>query len=205
MPTKVRLVKAMIFPVVYGCGSWPINKTEYWRIDAFEPWCWRRFLRVLWTAKRSNQSILKEISPEYSLERLMLKLKLNTLATWCQELTHLKKPWCWERLKAEGDDRGWDGWMASPSQWAWIWACSGRWWKTGKPVCLFLQHSQSKAIKGNILNLKSLVSNTINIVKSLFPHLRWAIIHLINQITWSLWSYHAFQSQTRMMPCNCLV
>ena len=78
LPTKVRLVKAMIFPVVmYGCGSWIINKADHWRIDAFELWCWRRLLRVPWTARRSNQPILKEINPEYSLEGLMLKLKLQ--------------------------------------------------------------------------------------------------------------------------------
>ena len=78
LPTKVRLVKAMVFPVVmYGCESWTIKKAECWRIDAFEVWCWRRLLRVSWTARRSNQSILKEISPEYSLEGLMLKLKLQ--------------------------------------------------------------------------------------------------------------------------------
>ena len=78
LPTKVRLVKAMVFPVVmYGCESWAIKKAEYRRIDAFELWCWRRLLRVHWTARRSNQSILKEISPEYSLEGLMLKLKLQ--------------------------------------------------------------------------------------------------------------------------------
>ena len=80
LPTKVRLVKAMVFPVVmYGCESWTIKKTEHWRIDAFELWCWKRLLRVPWTARRSNQSILKEISPEYSLEGLMLKLKLQYL------------------------------------------------------------------------------------------------------------------------------
>ena len=105
--TKVHLVKAIIFPVVmYGCESCTIKKAECWRIDAFELWCWRRLLRVPWTARRSNQSILKEISPEYSLEGLMLKLKLqNTMATWCEELTHLKRLWCWERLKAgkQGD------------------------------------------------------------------------------------------------------
>ena len=78
LPTKVHLVKAMVFPVVrYGCESWTINKAEYQRIDALEPWCWRRLLRVSGTARRSNQSILKEISPEYSLEGLMLKLKLQ--------------------------------------------------------------------------------------------------------------------------------
>ena len=91
--TKVHLVKDMVFPVVmYGYEIWTIKKTEYWRIDAFELWCWRRLLWVPWTARRSNQSILKEISPEYSLEELMLKLKLNILAMWCKELTHWKDP-----------------------------------------------------------------------------------------------------------------
>ena len=128
LPTKVHLVKAMVFPVVmYKCYSWTIKKAECWRIDAFELWCWRRLFRVPWTARNSNQSVLKEISPEYSLEGLMLKQKLQYLAIWCEELTHWKRPWCWERLKAggEGDDRGWDGWMASPTQWPWVWASSG--------------------------------------------------------------------------------
>ena len=110
--TKIHLVKAMVFPLVmYGCESWTVKKAERQRIDAFELWCWRRLLRLLWTARRSNQSILKEISPGCSLEGLMLKLKLKYLATWCEELTHWKRPWCWARLKAggEGDDRGWDG------------------------------------------------------------------------------------------------
>ena len=109
LPTKIRLAKAMVFPVVmYGCESWTVKKAECQRIDTFELWCWRRLLRVPWTARRSNQSIPREISPEYSLEGLMLKLKLQYLATWCEELTHLKRPWCWERLKAggEGDNRG---------------------------------------------------------------------------------------------------
>ena len=109
LSTKVHLVKAMVFPVVmYGYESWTIKKAECRRIDAFELWCWRRLLRGPWTARRSNQSILKEISPGCSLEGLMLIWNSNTLATWCEELTHLKRPWCWERLKAggEGDDRG---------------------------------------------------------------------------------------------------
>jgi len=125
---KVHLVKAMVFPVViYGCESWTIKKAECQRIDAFELWCWRRLLRVPWTARRSSQSILKEINPEYSLEGLMLKLKFQYLATWCEELIHWKRPWCSERLKAggEGDDRGQDCWMASPTQWTWVWASSG--------------------------------------------------------------------------------
>ena len=102
------------------------KKAECQRTDAFELWCWRRLLRVPWTSRRSNQSILKEISLEHSLEGLMLKL------------TPLKIPWCWERLKAggEGDDRGWDGWMASPTWWTWVWVNSGSWWWTGRPGVL---------------------------------------------------------------------
>ena len=139
-----RLVKAMVFPVVmYGCESWTIKKAECWKIDAFELWCWRRLLRVPWTARRSNQSFLKEISPEYSLEGLVLNIhwkdwswswNSNTLATWWEELTHLKRPWCWERLKAggEGDNRGWYGWMASLTQGTWVWANSRSWQWTGR-------------------------------------------------------------------------
>ena len=106
--------QSYVFLVVfYGCESWTIKKTEHQRIDVFKLWCWRRLLRVPWTARRSNQSILKEIIPEYSLEGLMLKLKLQCFGHLMEELTHLKRPWCWERLKVggEGDDRGWDGWM----------------------------------------------------------------------------------------------
>ena len=102
--TKAHIVQAMVFPaVMYGCESWTIKKAEHWWIDAFELWCWRRLLRVPWTARRSNQSILKEISPGCSLEGLMLKLKLQYLGTWCEELTHLKRLWCWERLKVGGE------------------------------------------------------------------------------------------------------
>ena len=113
-------------------------------MDAFELWYWRRLLRVPWTARRPNQSILKEISPEYSLEGLMLKLKINPLATWCEELTHWKRPWCWERLRAggEGDDRGWDGWMASPTKWTWVGVNSGSWWWTERPGMLRFMGSQ---------------------------------------------------------------
>ena len=95
--------------------SWTIKKAEHWRIDASKMWCWRKLLRIPWTARRSNQSILKEINPECSSEGLMQSWSSNYLATWCEELTHWKRPWCWERLRAggEGDDRGWDGWMAS--------------------------------------------------------------------------------------------
>ena len=128
----------MIFPVVmYGCESWIIENAERRRTDAFKLWYWKRLLRVPWTARKSNQSILTEINPEYSLTGLMLKLKLHTLAIWCEELTRYKRAWCWERLKAgEGGDRKWDGWMASLTQWTWVWANSGRWWRKGKPGML---------------------------------------------------------------------
>ena len=98
-------------------------------------------LRVSWTARRSSQSILKEISPEYSLEGLMLNMNPNTLATWCEKLTHWKRPWCWERLKIgrEGDDRGWDGWVASLT---WVWVSSRIWLWTGKPGVLLSLGSQ---------------------------------------------------------------
>ena len=110
LPTKVCRVKAMVFPIIrYGCESWTIKKAEHWRIDAFEMWCWR-LLRVPWTARRSNQSILKEISPEFSLEGLMLRLKFQYFGHLMWRI-HFKRSWCWARLKAggEGDDRGWDG------------------------------------------------------------------------------------------------
>ena len=145
MPTKVRLVKAMVYPVVmYGCERWTLKKAEHQRIDAFELWCWRRLLKVPWTARRSNQSVLKETSPKYSLEGLMLKLKPQYLATWCEELTHWKRPWHWARLKAggEGDDRGWDGWMASRTWGTWVLVSSRSWWWTGKPSVLQSMGSQ---------------------------------------------------------------
>ena len=139
LPTEVHLVKAMVFPVVmYGCESWTIKKAESQRIDAFKLWCWRRLLRVSWTARRPSQSILKKISPEYSLERLMLRLKCQYFGHLMWELIHWKRPWCWERLKVEreGDDRGWDGWIVSPTQWTWVWVNSGSWWWTGRPGVL---------------------------------------------------------------------
>ena len=118
LPTKVHLVKAMVFPVVmYGCESWNMKKAEHRRIDAFELCCWRRSLRVPWTARISNQSILKEINPEYSLEGLMLKLKLQYFGQLMQRVVSLEKTQ-WERLRAGGEgDRGQDGGMASPTQW----------------------------------------------------------------------------------------
>ena len=119
LPTKVRVVKAMVFPVVrYGCESWTIKKAEHWRIDAFKLNCCRRLLRVPWTARRSNQSILKEINPEYYWKDWCWSWSSNTLATSCEELTYWKRLRCWERLRAgqDGGDREWDGWMASSNE-----------------------------------------------------------------------------------------
>ena len=136
LPTKVRLVKAMVFLVVmYGCESWTIQKAERQRIDAFELWCWRRLLRVPWTARRSNQSILKEISLGVHWKDWCWSWNSNTLATWCEEPALWKRSRCWERLKAggEGDSRGWGVWMASQTQWTWVWVNSGSLWWTGRP------------------------------------------------------------------------
>ena len=126
----------MVFPVVtYGCESWTIKKADQWRINAFKLWCWSWLLSVPWTARRSNQSILKESTLNIHWKDWCWNWSSNTLATWCEELTHWKRPWCWERLRVgkEGDERGWDGWMASPTQWTCVWASSRRWWRTGKP------------------------------------------------------------------------
>ena len=131
--TKICIVTAMVFPVVmYRCKSWTIKKAEHQRIDAFELWCWRILLRVPWTAKRSNQSILKE-----SILNILWKdwfWSSYSLATWYKEPTHRKRLWAWERLRAKGEGRyrAWDGWMASLTQWTWVWENFGRWWRTGK-------------------------------------------------------------------------
>ena len=107
---------------MYGCESWSLKKSECQIIDAFELWCWRILLRAPWTARRSNQSILKESNPECSLERLMMKLEPQYFGHLMQRTDSLEKTWFWERLKAggEGYDRGWDGWMASLTQWTWV-------------------------------------------------------------------------------------
>ena len=143
LPTMVCLAKAMIFPVMYGCESWTVKKAECRRIDAFELWCWRRLLRVPWTARRSNESILKEISPGVHWKDCW-SWNSNTLATWCKEVTRWKRPWCWEGLGAgrEGENRGWDGWMASPTRWTWIWVNSRTLWWTGRPGVLWFMESQ---------------------------------------------------------------
>ena len=113
---------------MYGCEIWTIKKAEHWRTDAFGLWCWR----VPWTARRSNQSILKEISPEYSLEGLILKLKLQYFGHLMQRTDSLEKILMLGKMKAggDGDDRGWEGWMASVTRWIWVWESSGSWWWT---------------------------------------------------------------------------
>ena len=144
LSTKVRLIKAMVLPVImYGYESWTIKKAEHQRIDAFELWCWKRLESAL---------DCKEVQPVYPkgeqswvfIGRTDVDAETpNILATWCEELTHLKSPWCWERLKAggEGGDRGWDGWMASLTQWMWVWVNSRSWWWTGRSGVLWFMGS----------------------------------------------------------------
>ena len=129
---------------MYGCESWTVKKAEHRRINAFELWCWRRLLRVPWTARRSNQSIVKETSPGCSLEGLMLKLKLQYLGHLMRRVDSLEKTLMLGGIggRRGGDNRGWDGWMASPTQWTWVWVNSGCWWWTGRPGMLQFMGSQ---------------------------------------------------------------
>ena len=138
LPTKVHLFKAMVFSVVvYGCQIWTIKKAEHWRIVAFELWCWKRLLRDPWTSRRSNQAILKEISPEYSLEELMLKLWLQYFGHLMGRTDSLEKTLMLGKIEGRrkrGRQRmRWDGWMASVTQWTWVWVNSGSWWWTERP------------------------------------------------------------------------
>ena len=135
LPTKVHLVKAMVFLlVIYGCESWTKKKAACQRIDAFALWCRKRLLRVTCTARRWNWSILREINPEDSLEGQMLKLKLWYFGHLMQRADSLEKTLMLGKTEVRGgDNRGWDGWMASLTQWTWVWANSGRQWRTGKP------------------------------------------------------------------------
>ena len=123
---------------MYGCESWTIMKAEHWRIDAFELWCWRRLLRVPWTVGRSTSPFWRRSALGFLWKEWCESWNSSTLVTSCKELTHWKRLWCWEGLGAggEGDDRGWDGWMASLTPWTWVWVNSGRWWWTGRPGVL---------------------------------------------------------------------
>ena len=144
-PTKIPLAKAMDFPVVmYGCESWTVKKAECQWIDAFELWCWRRLLRVPWTSRRSNQSILKEICPGCSLQGSMLKLKLQYFGHLMRRVDSLEKTLMLGGIGAggEGDDRRWDGLMASLTRYTWVWVNSGSWWWTGRHGVLQFMGSQ---------------------------------------------------------------
>ena len=129
---------------MYGCESWTVKKAECQRIDAFELWCWRKLLRVPWTARRSNQSILKEISPGCLLEGVVLKLKLQYFGHLMQRVDSLEKTLMLGGIggRRKGDDRRWDGWMASPTQWTWVWVNSGSWWWTRRPGVLWFMELQ---------------------------------------------------------------
>ena len=129
---------------MYGCENWTIKKAECQRIDAFEPWSWRRLLGVPWTARRSNQSTLKEISPEYSLEELMLKLKFQYFGHLMWRTDSLEKTLMLGKIEGRRrrGDKGWDGCMASLTQWTWVWVDSGSWWWTGRPGVLQFMGSQ---------------------------------------------------------------
>ena len=129
---------------MYGCEIWTIKKAVCKRIDASELWCWSRLLRVPWTARRSNQSILNEPILNIHWKDWCWSWSSSTLVIWCKELTHLKRSWCCESLKAggKGDSRGWDGWMTSPTRWTWVWVNSGSWWWTGRPGVLRFRGSQ---------------------------------------------------------------
>ena len=125
---SVCLVQAMVFPVVmYGCESWTVHKSAHWRIDGFELYSWRRLLRVPWTARIFNHSSKGNSVLNIHWKDWCWSWNSNTLGTWCEELTHWKRPWCWQRLKAggEGEEKGWDGWMVSPTRWTWVWVNSG--------------------------------------------------------------------------------
>ena len=134
-PWDYRVGHNWVMTPMYGCESKTIKKAEHWRIDAFELWCGKRLLRVPWTEKRSNQSILKEINLEYSLEGRMLKLKLQYFGHLMQRAVSLAKTLMVGKTEGRGerDDIGWDCWMVSLTQWTRVWANSGRWWRTGKP------------------------------------------------------------------------
>ena len=141
----IYFLKKVFLVVMYRCESSAMKKAERWRIDASELWCWRRRLRGPWTARRSNQSILKEINPEYSLEALLLKLKLQYFAYLMWRADSLEKTLMLGGIGAggEGDTRGWDGWVASQRQWTWVWASSRRQQRPGETGVLHSVASQS--------------------------------------------------------------
>ena len=178
MPTKVHPVKAMVFLVVmYGCESWTLKKAEHQRIDAFELWCWRRLLRVPWTARIPNQSILKEISSQYLLEGVMLKMKFQYFGYLMWRTDSFEKTLMLGKTKGrrERDDRGWDGWMASLTQWTWVWVNTRSWWWTRRPGVL-----------------QSIGSQRVG--HDWATELNWKIYLGISlELLWSVWSQFSFR------------
>ena len=174
----------------YGFSSghvwmWELEyKVEHQRIDAFELWCWRKLMRVPWTARRSNQSILKEFSPGYSLEGLMLKLKLQYFGHLIQRADSFEKTLMLRKIEGgEGDDRWWDGWMASLTQWTWVWVNSRSWWWTGRPGVLQSMGSQrirhkwvtftSFHFMESVMPYKYLIlCHPLHLLPSIFPRVR---------------------------------
>ena len=147
----------------YHRESWTIKKIDHQRTDAFEMWCWRRLFKVPWAARRSNQSILKDISPEYSLEGLMLKLKLQYFGHLMRRTDSLEKTLMLGKIESgRRDDRGWNGWMASLTQWTWVWVNCGSWWWTGKPGV----HGVTKS--------RTWLSNWTELKENLRPGVHWA-------------------------------
>ena len=143
-----------------------MKKAKCQRIDAFELWCWRRLLRVPWTVRRSNQSILKESVLGVHWKDWCWSWNSNTLAISCEELTHWKRLWCWEGLRAggEGDDRGWDGWMVSLTRWTWVWVNSGSWWWTRRPgVLQFMGLHRVRHDWATELNWSDVTETTTNV------------------------------------------
>ena len=169
---------------MYGCESWTVKKAERQRIDAFELWCWRRLLRVPWPARRSNHSILKEISPGISLEGMMLKLKLQYFGHLMQRVDYWKRLCCWEGLGAgrEGGNRGWDGWMASLTRWKRVWVGSGSWWWTRRPGVLRFMGSQRVRHDWTELNWSIWWGKKADNVSSFFEFTVWSVWVQTNQI-----------------------
>ena len=196
--TKVHLIKAMVFPVVtYGCESWTIKKAESWRIDAFELWCWRRLLRDPWTTRWSNQSILKEMNPEHSLEGLRLKLKLQYFGYLMQRTDSLEKTLMLGKIEGRRRrvDRGWDGWIVSLTWWTWVSASSGSWWWTGKPGVLQSMGSQSQTWLSDWTEYRTAEIRRTNFIckeVSKSKYFQQYLLYTFYLYSWNLWKYWQF-------------
>ena len=194
------LTRKLDMPTQYPTAS-QSHKALHW---ASHPHC------SLWLKPRS---VILNDNAEYSLEGLMLKLNSNTLATWCEESAHWKRPWCWERLRAEGegDDRGWDGWMASPTQWAWVCANSGRWWRTGEPgvlqsLCLqrvrhdLVTEQQQQSLSNSPGPKLGISSSLFSVAKARKCDFEWC--EPLGFIQWLTWSKMRSVSLLIIFPLN---